>query len=102
MRITRRGAGADHGLKYVELKKLKFKWNPNSETFDISAGAPASDFSTSARHNYTLKLGLSEVGQLISALGAECRSIDSDDFVEHFAASVPALVRMTARASEVA
>lgn len=102
MRISRRGASADHGWRSVELKKLKFRWNPTNEAFEILSGAPASDFATHARHNYTLKLSLGELAQMVRALGAECRGIESEEFVEKFAPAVPALVRVMARASEVA
>ena len=100
MRIVRRGASADHGLKAVELKKLKYKWNPTSETFDVSSGVPATDFSTSGRHNYTLRLTLSELAQLVIGLGADCKAIDAQEFADTFASAVPSLIRLATRASD--
>ena len=101
MKITRRGASADHGLKSIEIKKPKFRWNPNTKTFDISSTSPVLDFSTSARHNYTIKIPLEELAKLINAAGQECKSIDSDEFVDSFAPVMPSLYRMMAVASEV-
>ncbi len=101
MKIQRRGASANHGVKAVELRKMKYKWNASSDTFDASSGAPAFDFSTTAKHNYNIRLTLNELSDVIDALGRDCVSIDKDEFAEAFSKSVPALVRIMARASGI-
>ena len=99
MRITRRGARADHGLSYVEINKLKYRWNPKTKTFDAAAAGPATDFSTPARHNYTIKQSLSEAAAYIKALGDDCANIDAVEFAEEFGPVLPAMIRIISRAS---
>ena len=102
MKILRRGARADHGPKSIEIKRMKHRWNPTSETFDSTSVGASIDFSTPARHNYTLKRTLEEISAEIQSLGDDCKNIDADEFAAIFGPALPALVRIAARASQIA
>jgi hypothetical protein len=101
MKISRRGASANHGVRSVELKKLKYEWNEATETFDIVSGTSSTDFNTLAHHKYKLKLTLPEVASFVKALGMQCKKIDADEFVEAFGETTSEVFRIMARASAV-
>jgi hypothetical protein len=101
MKIMRKGARADHGMKSVELKVSGLRWNPTTETFDVTFAGAATDFSTDARHNYYLRYSPAELATQLSMLAEAGASMDPEEFGAVFAKVMPALFRLQAMASGV-
>lgn len=99
MKIRRSGARANHGVKSVDLKLAKMRWNPTTETLDVSFGGAATDFSTPARHYYYLRFDPEEQARWIDMLAEAGASMDAEQFAETFAKSLPSLFKLQARAS---
>jgi hypothetical protein len=96
MKIMRKGARADHGMKSVDLKIAKMRWNPTSETLDISFSSAASDFSTPARHNYFLRFKAEEQAAWLDMLVEAGAAMDSEQFAEVFRSAFPSLFKLQA------
>jgi hypothetical protein len=67
MKISRRGAAADHGESSITLKNPNFSWNTAQKTIEIDKGN-IRDFNTDAHHNYTISLSPEEAQKIIQAL----------------------------------
>jgi len=99
MKIVRKGAKADHGVKTVELKPAKMRWNATFDTFDVLFSAAARDFNTSGRHIYKLRYLPSELAAQISMLADAAEGMDAEEFAETFSKVSPALFKLQAMAS---
>lgn len=99
MKIRRKGARADHGMKFVELKLAQMRWNPTTETLDVSFGGAASDFSTPARHHYFLRFDPEEQAKWLDMLAEAGASMDAEEFAQTFGKSLASLFRLQAMAS---
>jgi hypothetical protein len=67
MKISRRGASADHGESSVELKTPSFVWQKFDSSLAIKR-ANVKDFSSKSRHDYKITFGFSELVNLINTL----------------------------------
>jgi hypothetical protein len=101
MKILRKGASADHGMRSVELKPSKLKWNGSMEAFDLTFAAPARDFATPSRHSYRVRQTPAEMAAQLSMLAEAAEAMDLEDFSATFAKVLPALFRLQAMASGV-
>jgi hypothetical protein len=101
MKIFRKGAKADHGVRSVELKRPTVRWNPTHDTFDVNFSGPANDFATNSRHNYTLRWEPPELASILNQLADQALSMDADEFKGTFAGSLPAILRLQLLASGV-
>src|SRR5690348_8977336 len=99
MKIRRKGARADHGIKSVDLRLANMRWNPTAETLDVSFASAATDFSTSARHHYFLRFDPEEQAKWLDLLAEASASMDAEEFAAKFAKSLPSLFKLQARAS---
>jgi hypothetical protein len=99
MKIMRKGARADHGMKSVQLKIAKMRWNPTVETLDVSFTSAASDFNTPARHNYFLRFDPEEQAAWLDMLVEAGASMDAEQFASVFGKSFPSLFKLQAMAS---
>jgi len=70
MKISRRGATADHGVSAVEFTKPKFRWNSKIKCISIRESG-VGDFSTSSRHDYTVTVSLSELKSMLMVVGED-------------------------------
>jgi hypothetical protein len=94
MKILRKGARANHGVKSVELKNPKLKWNSTYDTFELTFPNSASDFTSDARHNYRIRIDAGEMSAILVMIGQESSSLDSEDFVSSFSKAIPSLEKM--------
>jgi hypothetical protein len=78
MKILRKGARADHGVKKVELKTSKLKWNATEEAFDLTFAGSAPDFSTDGRHIYKVRYTPAELASQLSMLADAATSMDAE------------------------
>ena len=101
MKILRKGARANHGLKKVELKPSKLRWNPTMAAFDLAFVGAATDFSTEARHFYTLRSTPAEQAAQLDMLAEAGAAMDAEEFAEVFAKVLPALHRLQIMASGI-
>lgn len=99
MKIRRSGAKANHGVTSVNLKLDKMRWNPTTETMDVSFSGAATDFSTPARHHYYLRFDSDEQAKWLDMLAEASASMDPEEFAQTFAKSLPSLFKLQARAS---
>ena len=67
MKISRRGASADFGESSIELNAPAFAWNTTDAPITIRQSG-IKDFTTDSRHNYTLRLSLPEIQNLLQAI----------------------------------
>jgi len=98
MKILRKGARADHGMKSVELKPAKVEWNRTSDTFDLTFSHAATDFNTEARHKYKIRSSAMEQAAQLTMLAAAATLMDRDEFITAFAPALPALFKLQAMA----
>lgn len=68
MKITRRGSSADHGSSSVELKEPKISWDSENTCIKCCQNS-IGDFSTYAKHDYTVSISLSEIKSILSVIG---------------------------------
>ncbi len=101
MKIIRKGARANHGMRSVELKGSKLRWNPTVNTFDLTFANAATDFSTDARHTYNLRYSPSELAAQIAMLAEAGAAMDAEEFATVFAKALPALLRLQVMASGI-
>jgi hypothetical protein len=94
MKILRKGARADHGVKTVELKGPKFKWNSTCDAFELTFPTSARDFTGDARHNYRIRLDSGEMAAILKMMGEEASALDAEEFASSFAKTIPSLERM--------
>lgn len=99
MKIRRTGARANHGMRSVDLKLAQMRWNPTTETLDVSFAGAASDFSTPARHQYYLRFDAQEQAKWLDMLADAGASMDAEEFAETFGKSLGSLFRLQAMAS---
>lgn len=99
MKIRRSGARANHGVTSVDLKLAKMRWNPTTETLDVSFGGAATDFSTPARHHYFLRFDPEEQAQWLDLLAEASTSMDPEEFAEIFSKTLPSLIKLQVRAA---
>ena len=67
MKVTRRGARADHGQSSIELSSPTFAWVKTDATVTIRQGN-VKDFSTSAHHSYSIRINATELGEIFQVL----------------------------------
>jgi hypothetical protein len=101
MKIMRKGAKADHGVRSIDLAKPAMRWNPTQDTFDLKFAGPTYDFATTSRHNYTMRIQPSEMASIISQLAEQAMSMDADEFTLTFRETLPSLLRLQMMASGV-
>ena len=101
MKILRKGARADHGVRSVTLKLSKMKWNATEEAFDVEFAGAAADFSTEGRHVYKVRYAPDEMARQLALLADAATGMDSEDFATVFGKALPALFRLQAMASGV-
>lgn len=98
MKIIRKGARANHGLKSVALKLADVRWNSTAEGFDVTFAGSAEDFTTEARHVYRLRFTAAEMATLIGKMGGAAESMGAEEFGEVFGKHSADLYRLHAMA----
>lgn len=79
MKITRKGAAADHGPKSVALESSKITFSPSEGSFLYKQDDPVRDFSmTGSRHIYRVRVELAEYVRMTKALSKSFKEIDDD------------------------
>ncbi|SRR6266705_2545282 len=94
MKISRRGTSSDFGESSIEFKSPRFAWNKSDSCIMIDQSG-VKDFSTTSRHNYTVRLTLPEVQGFVQAL-ADAAMAQPDIFEKKMEQSLKALIRIQA------
>lgn len=94
MKISRIGTSANHGESSIELNSPKFSWNSVDSCITIKQSR-VRDFSTTSRHNYTVRLSLTEIQGLLQAL-SEAAISDPNTFEQGLESSIKPLIRIQA------
>jgi hypothetical protein len=68
MKISRRGATANHGESVIELNSLDISWDNNYQCVLIKSGG-VKDFNTDACHTYKVYLEFDDLGKIVDCLG---------------------------------
>ena len=92
MKINRRGARADHGLSSIEFRAPVVSWVKSDSTLTIKQ-SDVKDFSTTARHSYSVKASMAEVNEFLKAL-ATAASEDPSTFEKGLEPSLKALIKL--------
>jgi hypothetical protein len=92
MKITRRGARADHGQSSIEFPSPSFSWVKNDSTLTARQNN-VRDFSTTAHHGYAVKLSISEINELLNTL-AVAAAEDPALFEKNLEPSLKALLQL--------
>lgn len=80
MKIMRKGAAADHGVKFVELENPTVTFDADDAEFLLKIDSPVRDFSlTGSRHIYRVEVKLPEFVAMAKALSKKFKDIDFDD-----------------------
>jgi hypothetical protein len=98
MKILRKGARANHGLKAVNLKPSKMQWSATAEAFDITFASSATDFNTDARHVYRMRYAPGELAAMLSMLSEAAESMGAEDFASVFGKVASDIYRLHAMA----
>lgn len=99
MKISRRGAAADHGESNIELAEPTFAWNKTDSCLTIRQSR-VKDFSTKSRHSYTVRLTLPEINEVLRTL-SDAAIIDPGHFEKALEPSLKAILRIQAVASGI-
>ena len=91
MEISRRGAGADHGVSRIKFTP-KAAWS-DKHVLQV-LGKNVTDFSTNSRHNYTINIDLQELAQILAALAAPPTDEATVAVREAIAPVMPSLVAL--------
>ena len=75
MNISRRGHGADHGSRSVELNEPRFDWDKETKSVKATVWG-VGDFATNATHDYVTRTPLPELGQMLDVLSTEALEQD--------------------------
>lgn len=99
MKISRRGAAADHGESSIELGEPTFAWNKTDSCLSIRQSR-VKDFSTKSRHSYTVRLTLPEINEVLRTLSDAAIS-DPGNFEKVLEPSLKAILRIQAVVSGI-
>lgn len=94
MKISRRGSSADHGTSAIELNAPTINWTASDKCLNIKQ-AHIRDFNTKSHHGYTIKISLTEVAAIISAL-AQAAQKDPVIFEKELESSLKGLCQLQA------
>lgn len=92
MKISRRGAAADHGPSHIEFASPSFSWVKSESSLKVTQGR-VSDFSTNAHHSYTVRITAAEINMILRTLAAAALE-DPAAFEKCFASSLKSLVQL--------
>lgn len=95
MKIDRFGSNANHGLSSVEFENPAFRWNANARIVEITHDHVL-DFSTAARHDYTISLAPNEVAKLLEAVIGGVESTTGGEIVTELRPQAVNLQRLLA------
>lgn len=99
MKISRRGAAADHGESSIELGEPSFAWNEANSCITIKQSR-IKDFSTKSRHSYTVELSIADINQVIRTL-SDAAVGDPSQFEKVLEPSLKPILRIQAVASGI-
>lgn len=68
MKISRRGARANHGVSSIELGPIELFWEEDNKKFVSSRSVAAKDFSSASIHKYSIEIGEDEVLSIIDVI----------------------------------
>jgi hypothetical protein len=92
MKISRRGTTADYGVSSVELSLPAFAWVKADSCLTIKQ-TKVKDFSSKAHHDYTIRLTVSELNEILVLL-SNAAFADPVVFEKHFENSLKALAKL--------
>jgi len=92
MIISRRGARADHGASSVDFPTPSFEWRKQDKSILIKQ-RDVKDFSTTARHGYTVQISPNDVNSILGALASAAKN-DPVQFEKLLEPSLKALLQL--------
>lgn len=93
MKITRRGAGADHGPKSIEIDKPKFSWHEREKVVEIRQTG-VRDFTSGSTHNYVFQISLNEIKELVKIVGDKPANTCAEEISEIFSGCLREIIRI--------
>jgi len=93
MKIKRIGSSSNRGYSSVELDKPTIRWDKIEKTIDVYQGS-RKNFSGTSRHDYTVKISLSELSDLIAVIGGDSLVDISDEVALHLSPKLRELIRI--------
>lgn len=100
MKISRRGFAADYGESSIEFSTPEFGWKSSDSCITIKQSC-VNDFSTGARHDYTVYLSLPDVQGLLNAI-SEAAVSNPATFEVGLESCIKSLIRLKAVLAGVA
>ncbi|MEL7683185.1 hypothetical protein AAG594_02520 [Citromicrobium bathyomarinum] len=89
MKIMRKGAAADHGVKSVSLDNTQASFDPDEGAFLFKQDNPVNDFSsTGSRHVYRVRLDINEYIQMTEVLRKNLKKIEDEEIINSLSESV--------------
>lgn len=99
MKISRRGATADHGESSIELREPAFAWSKTDSCITAKQSS-VKDFSTKSRHRYIVRLSITEINEVLRTL-SDAAVDDPECFEKLLEPSLKAILRIQAVASGI-
>ena len=85
MKISRKGAQADHGMRSVEIPSFKISVDADDGEFVLKCDQPIHDFSaTGSKHTYRIRVPLAEYAEMTKTLAENIKLLD-DDVIDELA-----------------
>ncbi len=94
MKISRHGASAYHGEQSIEFNAPSFSWSAEYSCFTIK-NSRVKDFSGTSRHDYTVRLSLTDMQHLLTTISDAAVS-DPMTFEKGLEPSIKPLLRILA------
>ena len=95
MKISRKGAAADHGVKSVTLNKGKTSFDATDGQFLIKYDTPVNDFSyTGSRHRYRVYQELSDYLEMTRSIAQSIKEIDDPQLIGALQSQIPDFLRL--------
>jgi hypothetical protein len=93
MKITRRGSGAYHGARSIEIDKPEFSWNEMEKVVEIRQ-IGIRDFTSGSTHNYVFQITLSEIKELVKVVGDKPTNTCAKEISEIFSVCLREVIRI--------
>lgn len=93
MKIIRRGSRADFGESSIVLNDLRISWRAEEELVEMRQHS-VQDFTSVSKHDYVLKLSLSEVAEIIKIVGDKVVNENTDLVADRFSKYLRELIRI--------
>lgn len=93
MKITRWGAGANHGSRSIDIDKPRFSWNKKEKVVELRK-SNIKDFTSGSKHDYVFQITLAEIREILKIIGDEPANSCSDEIAKELSGCLREIIRI--------